>query len=80
VNNVGYKVDGNKGLIWPLDSDAMKRAIQAGKIKGTIERDNGSEKIKFTDTTENLARFVAQAGDSLFVKEPTSFEKIDGGK
>lgn len=34
------------------------------------------DKVMFTDTTENLARFIAEAGDSLFAKEPLRLERV----
>jgi len=41
----------------------------SGQIKG--------EATKFTDTTEHLARSVAEAGDSLWsTKEPGRLEKV----
>jgi hypothetical protein len=74
-----YKVDGNKVLVWLMDSDTKKRAIESGKIKGLIEHGT-SERVRFDDTTANLARFVAQAGDNLFAKEPIQFERIEAAK
>jgi hypothetical protein len=62
-----YKLDGDTLTIWHMDDDAKTRAIEGGKIKGVIERNKiGPDRVEFTDTTENLARFVASAGESLF--------------
>jgi len=73
-----YRVEENTLLVWPVDWDAKKAAIQAGKVKGVVEkRDSGGEKVMFTDTTANLARFVAGAGDSLFAKEPLRLERVE---
>jgi hypothetical protein len=33
---------------------------------------------RFTDTTENVARFVTESGDSLFAKEPERLERVGG--
>jgi hypothetical protein len=50
-----------------MDAEAKKQAIKAGKVKGVIEPvKDGSDRIRFTDTSENVARFVAGAGDGLF--------------
>ena len=68
-----YQVDGDKLLVWGMDADAKKQAIQEGKIKGVIEKDKPAI---FTDTTENVARFVVESGDRLFSKEPGQMERI----
>ena len=77
-----YQVDGDKLLVWTMDADAKKRAIESGKIKGVIEKkkDQYASTVKFIDTTENLARFVAEAGNGLFPNEPLRFEKVDESK
>jgi hypothetical protein len=68
-----YQLDGDKLVLWMLDEDAKERAIKSGKVKGVVQRSIGT----FTDTTENVARFVAEAGDSLLnTKEPGRFERI----
>ena len=33
-------------------------------------------RVRFTDTTENLAKFVAAASDGLFADEPLRFERV----
>jgi hypothetical protein len=68
-----YQVDGDKLSIWFMDANARKQAINDGKIKGVVEQN----KSKFTDTTENLARFVAEAGDGLFSKKPLRLERVE---
>ncbi len=69
-----YQVDGDKLLVWCMVEDAKKRAIEGGKVKGVIEENNSA---KFTDTTENVARFVADAGDGLFYKRPLRLERVN---
>jgi hypothetical protein len=32
--------------------------------------------VLFTDTTENLAKFVAEAGDGLFSKDALRLERV----
>ena len=65
-----------------MDTNVKERAIKSGKIKGLVEENKNTwiTAVRFTDTPENLARFVAAAGDSLFVKEPLRLEKVEGGK
>jgi len=71
-----YQVDGDKLLLYVIDEKAKQKAIKSGKVKGTLEKNPA----KFTDTTENLARFVAEAGDSLWhMKEPGRFERVNKG-
>ena len=59
-----------------LDKEAKKKAIEGGKIKGEIKEGNVVTRIRFTDTTQKLAQFVAAAGDGLFSNEPLRFERV----
>ena len=60
-----------------IDQEAKKRAVEAGKIKGMSEKDrDGNTRVHFTDTTENLAKFVAEAGDDLFSKDMLRLERV----
>ena len=55
-----YEVTGDMLTVQGIEVDAKKRAIEAGKIKGVIEKDQqGNTKVYFNDTTENLVKFVA---------------------
>jgi hypothetical protein len=73
-----YKFDGDKLVMWIMDEQAMQKAIQSGKIKGVTKP---FESPLFTDSTANLARFVAEAGDSLWnTKEPFRFERVNASK
>jgi hypothetical protein len=75
---VKYKLDGNKLTVWAIDEKAKEQAIKDGKVKGIIE---ASKPAKFTDTAETVARFVAEAGDSLWnTKEPGQFERVEAAK
>lgn len=74
-----YQVDGDRLLVWKMDGNAKARAIEGGSIKGIAKRERLG-RIEFTDTSENVARFVAEAGDSLFSKESLRLERIDAGK
>jgi hypothetical protein len=72
-----YQLDGDKLVVWMIDAKAMEQAIKSGKIKGVIEKDLP----KFTDITENVARFVAEAGDGLWDNEaPMRFERLETAK
>lgn len=71
-----YRVEGNALLIWPMNRDAKEKAIQAGKIKGEIKRDKDAPRIRFTDTPEHLAQFVAATDASLFSDKPLRLERI----
>ena len=73
---VRYQVTGDVLTMQGIDGDAKKRAIQAGKIKGAIARDSsGAIRVFFTDTTENLAKFITAAGDDLFSKDVLKLER-----
>jgi len=66
-----YEIRGDKLIVAGLDSDQKKAAIQAGKIKGTVEDKN----VRITDMTENLARFIAAADqEKLFPTKDASGE------
>jgi hypothetical protein len=72
-----YQVEGDTLLIRLMDGDAKKKAIEGGKVKGVVEKpNNGPGKVEFTDTSENVARFVASAGDSLFSKDVLRLERV----
>jgi hypothetical protein len=69
-----YQLDGGKLVVWLIDEEAKERAIRSGKVKGVTE---ANKPARFTDTPENVARFVAQAGDSLLnLDDPAHFRRI----
>jgi hypothetical protein len=72
-----YAVEGDALTVWPMDADAKRRAIEIGKIKGLIEKQQYVDTIRFTDTTENVARFVAGAGDGLFSKDAKKVLRLE---
>jgi hypothetical protein len=74
---VRYKIDGDKGTVWSINNDTRKEAIKAGKIKGVIEDQGESH---FMDTGENVAKFVAAAGDSIWNSEPGHMERVVAAK
>ena len=72
-----YQVAGDTLTVQWMDGDAKKRAIEAGKIKGKIEKDqDGNDRAHFTDTAENLMKFIAKAGDELFSKDSLKLERV----
>lgn len=62
-----YEVKGDKVEVAAIDRKIKEETIQAGKIKGIID-DN---KVRLTDTTDNLAKFFAtqDAQRLFFTKE-----------
>ena len=71
---VKYQLDGDNLTVWLTDEKAKEQAIKIGKIKGVAHND---QVARFTDTTENIIRFIANAGDSLWnTKEPCRFERV----
>ena len=62
-----YDIRGDKIEAAIVDRHQKEEAIKAGKIKGTIDGD----KVRMTDTTENLAKFFAtpDAAKLFFTKE-----------
>ena len=72
-----YQITGDVLTLQLIDQEAKKRAVEAGTIKGVIEKDrDGNTRVHFTDTTENLAKFVAEAGDDLFSKDVLRLERV----
>ena len=72
-----YQVTGDTLAVQWMDGDAKKRAVEAGKIKGKIEKDqDGNIRVHFTDTTENLTKFITAAGDDLFSKDVLKLERV----
>jgi hypothetical protein len=66
-----YEISGDKLTMAGMDSDRKEEAIKAGKIKGTLEEHNK----RITDTTENLAKFIASADqEKLFPTKDSSGE------
>ncbi len=77
-----YQMDGERLLLWRMDTDAKETAIDSSKIRGFSDHEKSKKawlrKVRFTDTTENLACFVANAGDSLWdTKELLRLERVD---
>lgn len=70
-----YRVEGDAVLTWVMKPEAKQKAIEAGQIKGEIKEDNG-KRIRFTDTTEKVAQFVGDKGDTLFMDTPLRFERV----
>ena len=75
---VKYQFDGDKLVVWTMDEHAKAKAIENGEVTGLPSRIDPNS--SFTDTTENVARFVKEAGDSLWTKEPVQFERMSLGK
>ena len=72
-----YQITGDVLTLQWIDHEAKKRAVEARKIKGEIGKDvDGNTRVHFTDTTENLAKFVGEAGDTLFSKDVLRLERV----
>ena len=74
---VKYRLDGDKLVMWTINEPAKGTAIKSGKIKGIKTGKLDMEDLyRFTDTTENVAHFVANAPDSLWDKLPGQLERV----
>lgn len=70
---VKYQVQGDTLTVWFIDADAKGRAIEAGKINGTVEKNTKM----FTDTSEKLAAFLsAPENAKLFAEKPVRYERV----
>ena len=72
-----YQITGTTLTVQWIDGEAKKRAVEIGKIKGKIEKDqDGNARAMFTDTTENLVKFITAAGDDLFRKDVLRLQRV----
>lgn len=74
-----YRVEEDAVLVWPMGSNAAKKAIEAGTVKGSIKEREGVvirlTEVRFTDTSENLVKLVSTT-DDLFLDKPVRFERV----
>ena len=65
--------------IWLANESAFTAAVKAGKLRGKVTTSKFSDSVTLTDTTANLAAFIA-AGDpgKLFDSEPMTFRRLSG--
>ncbi|HEY4759071.1 MAG TPA: hypothetical protein VIH42_00680 [Thermoguttaceae bacterium] len=68
-----YEINGDKLAIAEINGKQKEEAIRAGKIKGIIKDKN----VRFTDTTENLARYIIADQEKLFhMIDTTILERV----
>jgi len=60
-----YQIDGDRAMIWAADPRFVKREVKAGKIGGTVNWGGAT----LTDSSENLARWVAANDSKIFVEQ-----------
>jgi hypothetical protein len=72
-----YQVEKDKLTIRFLDDEACEKAIDKGKIKGTIkERKFTSGKdIVFIDSRENLIQLIAKEGEKIWSPKTTEYQR-----
>jgi len=59
-----YQVDGDQLSVWDMNNEATARAVEAGRLGGTVEREAGRLKsVVITDSSEKIAEFLADGGD-----------------
>ena len=63
--------------VWVASESAFIDAVKAGKLRGKVTGGSLGQSVTLTDTTANLAAFIA-AGDprKLFSEEPMVFRRI----
>jgi hypothetical protein len=63
--------------IWVANEGAWGDGVKAGKLRGKVKSSQFGDDVLLTDTTANLAAFLA-AGDpkKLFTEEPMRFRRI----
>jgi len=70
-----YEVKAGNLVLYKGDQAAVRQAIQAGKIGGTVGE--GLVVDSLTDSTENLVKFLASGGCSIFVRQGDEFKKLE---
>lgn len=73
-----YEVRDDTLTYWQLDFKAVRKAVETGKIKGTIKKAQDEEnRATITDTPENIAALLASPdGAGLLVKEPIRYQRV----
>lgn len=66
-----YQIDGDRVEVWAADPRFVKREIKAGKIAGPINWGGAT----LTDSSENLAKWVAANDAKIFV-EKTILQRV----
>lgn len=70
---VKYQVGGDSVTFWNMDQEAKRRAIDDGKVKGTVTKNA----VYFTDTTENVVKLLTGAKAGVyFTKKPVKGVRI----
>ena len=71
---IKYELKDDSLKLWQMDRNAKAKAIEAGKIKGEITKND----VTFTDTSENLAKFLADpANAGLFdAKDSIRYDRV----
>jgi hypothetical protein len=65
-----YEVTAEVLTLWSSQSGQLEKAVKAGNLKGKWEGGPYYSYLRITDTTANLARFLAsEEGDRLFSKD-----------
>jgi hypothetical protein len=68
-----YEIQGDTVLLRSLNPEAVKKAIETGKVKGTIPKMGNAT---FTDTPEHLAALVADNSATLFPKVTARYQRV----
>ena len=61
-----YDVAKDKLRVQALDAHACARAVDQGKIKGTVSRSGDYTFVRFTDSRENALHFLTTGGDKIW--------------
>jgi len=63
--------------LWLLDTNSVAAAIKSGKLRGKVRTNQFGTDVLLTDTTANLAAFVAASDPAkLFGKKPMVFRRL----
>jgi hypothetical protein len=74
-----YQVDDQQLVLWDQDAEATAKAIEGGKLKGVVKRKPGGdsfEELRITDSSENVAKFLAGGGDKTCFPDKASSKYV----
>lgn len=68
--------DGDRLLVWGMQGSAKIAMIEAERIKGQLKQQDHSTLGRFTDSSENVAKLVADQSERLYDGKPLVLERV----
>jgi hypothetical protein len=79
-----YQVNDKQLILWDQDPEATAKAVERGQLKGVVKRKKNQgvplagefDELRLTDTSENIAAFLAGGGDKTCFPDKTSAKTV----